>query len=142
MSLSGSPRSRCTVTVPHTLVVPRSGPSATLLRHYASRRVCQAVTCLTAPRLSGHSLPHRDLFFIRKTSIAKRRFRFGRRVSFAEQAMRLRGIRLCITSEYAHAYVLSNNWNELDSSSTKVRTRVKFNNINCNKNFKIFFLKY
>lgn len=74
MSLSGSPRSRCTVTVSHTLVVLRSGPSATLLRHYASRRVCQAVTCLTARRLPGHLLPYRDLLSFKRNPSRKNDF--------------------------------------------------------------------
>lgn len=68
MSLSGSPCSRCTVTVSHTLVVLRSGPSATLLRHYASRRVCQAVTCLTVCRLPGRS----RFSFVQKKCIAEK----------------------------------------------------------------------
>lgn len=144
MSLSGSPRSRCTVTVSHTLVVLRSGPSATLLRHYASRRVCQAVTCLTARRLPGHLLPYRDLLSFKRNPSRKNDFYL---IAFRSPNKRCACAvqdpwkPLYITSEYAHAYVLSNNWkqrNELDLSSTKIYTRALNLIINC-KNFKTFF---
>lgn len=144
MSLSGSPRSRCTVTVSHTLVVLRSGPSATLLRHYASRRVCQAVTCLTARRLPGHLLPYRDLLSFKRNPSRKNDFYL---IAFRSPNKRcVCAVQdpwkpLYITSEYAHAYVLSNNWkqrNELDLSSTKIYTRALNLIINC-KNFKTFF---
>lgn len=143
MSLSGSPRSRCTVTVSHTLVVLRSGPSATLLRHYASRRICQAVTCLTARRLPGHLLPYRDLLSFKRNPSRKTISiwsRFVRQTSDALARYKIHGNRYTSrvsTRMRTYFQIIESNETNLIWVVQKY-TRALNLIINC-KNFKTFF---
>lgn len=129
MSLSGSPRSRCTITVSHTLVVPRSGPSATLLRHYASRRVCQAVTCLAARRLPGRSLPYHSIFFRSKEIHRESTIPIPSCFVRPKRAMRLRSTRThenrsrVSTRMRTYFQIIENNG--FDLSSRKMHTWIK-----------------
>lgn len=106
-------------------------------RYYVTTRRVASVKLSRAWQLVVYQVIcfHIAIFFhskeIRREKTISIWSRFVRQTSDAPARYKNLWKPLYITSEYAHAYVLSNNWkqrNELDLSSTKIHTRIEFNN--------------